>query len=245
MRIVLSLLSLMLLSACVGSRQSIAFFDRGAYVASAPGMHSLAESGDPVAQMDLGYLYEHGLGVPQDLMKARIFYEKAAGQDLARADVCLAVLLWEDKQPQDMDRVVELLKRADAAGDQYASYYLAYLYRQGKDVLKDDAEADRYKARAGTAFQDTFTRYVQNMRANIAINQHYPQTAVWGHYGGVVKVDFTIQPPYAKDAKIAESSGHPDLDDAAIAAVYQTYYPSMPPGIAQPSNFTVDINFSR
>jgi TonB family protein len=232
----------LLLAACASSRQSEHFFDEGAYVASARGMPSLADKGDPVAELDLGYLYEHGLGVPQDLAKAQEYYQKASAQGVIRADTCLA-LLWSKQNPHDVSRSIELLKRADAAGDQYASYYLSHIYEDGVGVPKDAAEAARYKERAGTAMQDAYVSYMKEMKEHITANQRFPVTAVAGHYGGNVKVEFSIEAPYAKDAKIAASSGHADLDDAAIAAIYQTYYPSMPPGVWPPRNFMIDIKF--
>ncbi len=243
-RLSLSLLSSALLAACVSSGQPKFYFDEGAYVASAKGMVALAADGDATAELDLGYLYENGLGVPLDVTKAEEYYQKASAQGLSRADTCLGLmLLWGTHGAHDVPRGVELLKRADAAGDKYASYYLGYLYEQGGAVPKDAAEAARYKERAGTDVQDTIAQYVKDMQAHIRANQRFPGTALSGGYGGKVTVDFNIEAPYAKDAKIAVSSGHADLDDAAIAAVYQTYYPSVPPGIWAPKHFIVTINF--
>jgi TonB family protein len=209
-------------------------------------MQHLAEQGDAEAQMDLGYLYEHGIGYPQDGAQAEAWYEKAAAQGLARADVCLAqMLLWSKLVPHDEPRAVELLKHADAAGDQYAAYYLGYLYRYGQGGLpKDLAQADRYTARAGTAMRDAYDSYFRVLHDLIAGNQHFPATAVAGHYGGLVKVLFSIDGPYARDAKVTQSSGHSELDDAAIAAVYQTYYPPLPPGALPPLYYAINIDFN-
>jgi TonB family protein len=152
------------------------------------------------------------------------------------------LLIWSKEVPHDATRAADLLKRADAAGDPYASYYLSYLYSNGNGVPKDEAEGSRLKAKGEPAIDSIMREYSMKMRANIAANQHYPVTAA-GHYSGKVQVTFTIEPPFAKDAHVTSSSGHADLDDAAIAAVYQTYYPSLPPGISQPENFVVQINF--
>jgi len=245
MRFILMLITALLLAACAGSWHAKEYFDQGDYGKASSGTIRLANQGDPEAEMDLGYLFEHGLGgMVKDLGKAQAYYQEAGGQGLARADTCLALLLiWSKEIPQDVPRGVELLKRADAAGDPYAAYDLYRLYAEGKEVPKDQAEADRFKARAGTAADDALRIYAMRMRSHVAANQHYPGTAYAGHYGGKVTVEFTIEVPYAKGATVVESSGHADLDDAAIAAVYQTYYPSMPPGLWQPEHFTVVINF--
>jgi len=245
MRYLYLLIATSLLAACAGSWHSKEYFDRGDYGEASDGIVRLANQGDAEAEMDLGYLFEHGLGgMAKDLGKAQAYYQEAGAQGLARADTCLAVLLiWSKEIPHDVPKGIELLKRADAAGDQYAAYDLHRLYAEGTVVPKDQAEADRFKARAGTAADDAMRVYAMRMRSHIAANQHYPGTAYAGHYGGKVTVDFTIEPPYAKGAAIAKSSGHPDLDDAAIAAVYQTYYPAMPPGLWQPEGFVVEIYF--
>lgn len=246
MRIILLSLASMLLAACAGdgTMQARHRFDQGEYAYSARGISNLAAQGDPQAQMDLGYLYQHGYGVPKDLAKAQEYYQKAADQGLVRADVCLALMLiWSPDIPHDLPRGIELLKRADAAGDVYGTYSLAWAYKYGIGVAKDEAEAERLHAKAGNTVPDILMRYAVDMRSHIGANQHFPQTALAGHYGGKVRVHFSIDVPYAKEAKIVSSSGHPDLDDAAIAAVYQTYYPSMPPGVWQPNDFEVEINF--
>jgi len=245
MRIVLAFLGLLSIAGCAGSYHAKEYFDQGDYGKASDGIVRLANQGDAEAEMDLGYLFEHGLGgMVKDLGKAQAYYQEAGAQGLARADACLALLLiWSKEVPHDIPKGIELLKRADAAGDKFAAYDLYRLYAEGKEVPKDQAEADRYKARAGTAADDALLKYALKMRSHVAANQHYPGTAYAGHYGGKVTVDFSIEPPYAKGAAIAQSSGHPDLDDAAIAAVYQTYYPAMPPGLWQPEGFVVTINF--
>lgn len=247
MRIALPLLVVSLLAACAGSWQSKQEFAQGDYGKASAGIIRLANKGDPEAEMDLGYLFEHGLGgMVKDVGKAQAYYQEAGAQGVARADACLAVLLiWSKEVPQDVPRGVELLKHADAAGDQFAAYDLYRLYADGKEVPKDQVEADRFKARAGTAVDDDVRRYAYVMKAHIAANQHYPGTAAMGHYGGKVLVGFTIEAPYAKEAKILISSGHADLDDAAIAAVYQTYYPSLPPGLWLTDDFKVEIYFEQ
>lgn len=231
------------LSGCVGGPEAKRLFNAGEYNASAGGLSSLADQGDPVAQMDLGYLYQHGFGVTKDRDKAIALYQQAADKGLTRAVTCLGLLLIEGRTTgTDFYHGVELLRQADAAGDMYASYDLAYLYDTGWGVAKDPAEAARLKKRASADIEAIYSRYRRLMWNAVAANQHYPATAA-NRYGGKVTVEFTIDAPFARDAKVAQSSGHLDLDNAAVAAVYQTYYPGLPPGIMNPNYFQVVINF--
>ena len=52
-------------------------------------MRPLVEQGDAEAQYNLGFMYEHGQGVPQDYAAARRWYRKAAGQGYAGAQYSL------------------------------------------------------------------------------------------------------------------------------------------------------------
>lgn len=59
----------------------------------------LAEKSDVRAQCQLAYLYERGLGVPQDLPQAIAWYEKAAAQQSGYAENSLGQLYARD-QPE-------------------------------------------------------------------------------------------------------------------------------------------------
>ena len=53
---------------------------RGDYATERALLRPLADQGNAVAQIDLGCMYEHGQGVPQDFAQAVIWYQKAADQ---------------------------------------------------------------------------------------------------------------------------------------------------------------------
>ena len=48
-----------------------------------------AAQGNPLAQVNLGWMYQHGLGVQQDSAQAAAWYEKAAaqGNSLAKSNL--------------------------------------------------------------------------------------------------------------------------------------------------------------
>src|SRR5437867_9161069 len=58
----------------------------------APTVLARAQAGDPVAQNQLGEMYEHGNGVPRDFAKAARWYRLAAEQGMAPAQLNLGTL---------------------------------------------------------------------------------------------------------------------------------------------------------
>ena len=58
----------------------------------APAIVRSAESGSPTAQTRLGYMYENGIGVPQDYRLAAMWYHRAAEQGDPRAQHRLGIL---------------------------------------------------------------------------------------------------------------------------------------------------------
>src|ERR1700734_672649 len=60
-------------------------YQKGDYVGAAKEWRPLAESGDPIAQFNLGLLYLDGHGVPQNPMEAANWFRRAAEQDYVQA----------------------------------------------------------------------------------------------------------------------------------------------------------------
>ena len=80
-----------------------------------------AEGGDAPSQHSLGFMYYHGLGVPQDFKQARAWWEKAAAQDLPGALNSLGVVFDAGKGvTPSWRRARELTKRAIELGDSRA-----------------------------------------------------------------------------------------------------------------------------
>ncbi len=71
-------------------RVAPAAYDRGDYATAFGEMKPLAEQGDADSQNNLGVLYHHGQGVPQDYVQAHMWFNLSAaglppGKDLDRA----------------------------------------------------------------------------------------------------------------------------------------------------------------
>ena len=67
-------------------------FGRGDYVRAARLLGPAAQLGNAKAQAMLGFMFEHGLGVPQDYGVAAVWYKQAAEQNYASAQYSLGLL---------------------------------------------------------------------------------------------------------------------------------------------------------
>jgi protein TonB len=83
-------------------------------------------------------------------------------------------------------------------------------------------------------------RYTGQVRAAIERRKRKPA----GSAGGLVRVTFKVSPPgRISGARVARSSGDPQLDQAALAAVNSADIPAMPSGFAMTFNLGVPMSF--
>jgi uncharacterized protein len=101
-------------------------FDRGDYVVAARELEPAARQGNAKAQAMLGFMFEHGLGVPQDYHIAVAWYIQAAEQGDAGAQYSLGLLY--DKgfgvQQNDVLAYKWLNLAASQASQRQREYYL-------------------------------------------------------------------------------------------------------------------------
>jgi TPR repeat protein len=84
-----------------------------------------AEAGDADAQLNLGWMYEKGKGVPEDDAEAVKWYRKAAEQGNAKAQYNLAVMYYDGRGvPQDYAEAVKWCRMAAEQGYAYAQVAL-------------------------------------------------------------------------------------------------------------------------
>jgi hypothetical protein len=74
------------------AHQGAAAFSRGDYTKASSILIPLAERGDPVAQAQLGFMFETGRGVPQNFSEAAMWYRRAAEQGNSAAQYSLGLL---------------------------------------------------------------------------------------------------------------------------------------------------------
>lgn len=99
----------------------------------------------PGAMFILGWMYQRGEGVPQDVEKAVEPYQLSADQGNAFAQLHLGSLYYRGKGiPQDVKKAAELYHLAADQGDASAQEGLGYLYQYGEGVQQDFTKAVRY-----------------------------------------------------------------------------------------------------
>ena len=72
--------------------EGLAAYNRGDYATAFEEWLTVAEHGDAGAQYNLGFMYDHGQGVPQDYAEAVRWYRLAAGQGNADAQFNLGLM---------------------------------------------------------------------------------------------------------------------------------------------------------
>ena len=121
--------------------------------------HSAAIGGHPLAQLELGKLYEKGKGVKKSLLLAQEFYKKSAEQGICEAQTNLALLLVNGIAGKtDIAAAEKFLQQAASRNYPKAFTVLGYIrekqFSQDKNNLDADAQAGIYYRRAA-ALQDT------------------------------------------------------------------------------------------
>jgi TPR repeat protein len=93
----------------------------------------LAEDGIPEAQLNLGHLYQEGLGVEIDYSAAFLWYQRAAEAGLAEAQFNLGLLYFDGNGvPQDKPTAMDLFHQAEDQGIAAASYMLGLADLRGE-----------------------------------------------------------------------------------------------------------------
>jgi TPR repeat protein len=102
----------------------------------------LARNGNALAQNNLGVMYQKGLGVAQDFRKAHSWFEKAAAQNLAEANVNLGLLYFDGLGvTQDQQKAFSLFSIAARENLPEAHHMLGLQLYQGMGVPIDLQEA--------------------------------------------------------------------------------------------------------
>ena len=95
----------------------------------------LAQRGYPEAQFNLGWLFENGLGVPQDYAEAMAWYQKAADQDYPEAQLSLGWLYSKGLGVSQNDKTAaDWYRKAAEQGNAIAQSQLGVLYSLGTGV---------------------------------------------------------------------------------------------------------------
>ena len=133
---------LVLVTGCVRYEDGQASFDAGDHQNAFARWHLLAKFGDPRAQNEIGWMYQHGLGIDPDPSQAARWYRKAAVQGLAVAQTNLGIMYNDGegvvKDPREAARLFDLAARQNDAA---ALNNLGVLYDKGTGVPEDNRRA--------------------------------------------------------------------------------------------------------
>lgn len=112
-------------------------------------LHTQAAQGDATAQIRLGRMYRHGLGVPQDFQEAVRWYSKAADQGDAEAQFRLGMLYEFGRGvPRDFVQATKLYEKAAAQGNAKALNRIGRMYAHGEGVPRDTVQAAKWYEKA-------------------------------------------------------------------------------------------------
>jgi hypothetical protein len=125
-----------LLTACAvspnpGERRADSFWGQGDFSSALEITEPHAQLGEPWAQLRMGFYYDAGQGVPQDLGKAIDWYSKVAAQ-MAEGDWADGKFILEEDGPPR--QTGHFGKRKDAL---IAKWRLATIYYEGAGVKRD------------------------------------------------------------------------------------------------------------
>ncbi len=133
-----------------------AAFDRKDYGEAMRWNRQAADEGNAVGQTYVGYLYENGLGAPQNYAKALIWYRKAADQGRAAAQKNMGNLYEQGwGVTRDYAEALRWYRKAADQGHPAAQTSVGYLYEKGLGVSQDYAEAIRWYRMAANQGEPT------------------------------------------------------------------------------------------
>ena len=132
-------------------------FQRGFYQTALQLATEEALQGDHAAQALLGELYQSGLAVPRDLVKAREWYEIASHNGNVQAMFQLGLFYSEGigGLPKDLEQAYRYFKAASDAGNLVASLNLGLYYLVGDAIPRDlDKAINLIESVANKGFPD-------------------------------------------------------------------------------------------
>ena len=113
------------------------------------------DAGDSVGMLEMGYLYEKGLGVQADVDRALFLYRQAAENDLPEAMTHLGVCAMNGvglDGKSDEDQALVWFEKAAAAGAPLAMFHVGKFHDAGRAGLPPDSEkASRWLKKAAAA----------------------------------------------------------------------------------------------
>ena len=199
---------------------------------------ALADQGDGQAQYALGTLYEQGHpGVPQDVAKAIIWYQKSAEQGIPSAENNLALIYATGRGVErDPANALSLWLSAANKGHVQAQYNAGLAFFRGSGVERDIGRASQlFQQAAAGGLADSQYALAQMYRLGIGVPRNaqtslfwYEQAAAQGHVSSQTEADELRQ------AGIVLDDGAEKTMVAEARGVAATPAPKAEPKAAEP-----------
>ena len=237
-------LSLLVSGCATNSSRALTDFDKGNYPAAARGLRPLADAGNPVAQIDLGYLYQYGLGVPQSDGEALEMYGRAQRWGYVRADACMGVLYAQGSTiTKDYGEAIRLFESGIQKGGIHARENRASLYYLGLGVQRDESPWNALDTDSVWQKDTEYQGYLATIRQRVLSKVKVPESLSGAHARADVLVRFSYLDGVVRNAVVMMGSGYADLDTAVIAALNDSSFPPPPPCMLIPPYYQVSISF--
>lgn len=125
-----------------GVSNGVRAMDRGHYAIAMRAWRVEADKGHPMAQANIGYLYEHGHGVGQSYVEAMAWYRKAASQNLPQAQFNIGTLYFYGYGVEQNQReAVGWFRQAARQDLADAQYMLGLALHEGQGTSPDSRAA--------------------------------------------------------------------------------------------------------
>ena len=146
-----------------------------------------AEQGDADAQYNLGVMYLHGRGVPQDYVEAAKWYRKAAERGHVIAQTWIGMRYYNgDWVPQDYKEAAKWFRKAADQGHTDAQFLLGGMYTEGQGAPQDYGEAVKWFRKAADQGIAKAQAALGAMYAlGRGVSQDYVQSHTWYHLAAV------------------------------------------------------------
>ncbi|GAB4576814.1 MAG: peptidoglycan-binding protein [Roseibium sp.] len=144
-------------------------------------LRSAAASGNPAAEFLVGVKYTEGSGVPADLSKAAVWYQKAADKGLAPAQYRLASLYEKGRGVgRDVPKAKAWYAKAAEAGNAKAMHNLAVLFAEGGDGRPDYVAAAKwFEEAANYGVKDSLFNLGILYAGGIGVDKNLPASYKW------------------------------------------------------------------
>ena len=149
--------------------KGLAAYNNGSYQEALEFYRLSAEAGYANAQVNLGFMYSTGKGIPADKEKAAFWYEKAASQNNPTALSNLGMCYRDGAGvPQDLKKAFDLFQKSADLGNAVAQTSLGFMYDTGKGIPADKEKAAFWYEKAASQ---------NNPNAQFNLGLHYKDGA--------------------------------------------------------------------